>query len=45
MNHIFWIICIGMFIVGLLANILEFIIKKVYKKKMETVANIKKAEK
>ena len=45
MGNMFWIICIGMFVVGAIANILEFIVKKVYKKKMDTVANMKKAEK
>ncbi len=44
-NKIFWIICIGMFAIGVLANILEFVVRKIYKKKMNTVANIKKAEK
>lgn len=41
----FWIICIGMFGIGVIANILEFIVKKVYKKKMDTMADMKKAEK
>lgn len=44
-SKIFWIICIVMFIIGILANILEFIVKKIYKKKMDTMANEKKAEK
>ena len=44
-SKIFWIICIVMFIIGILANILEFIVKKIYKKKRDTMANEKKAEK
>ena len=43
-SKIFWIICFGMFGIGVFCNILAWILKKVYKKKMDTMAR-NKAEK
>ena len=42
---IFSIICIVMLVVGLLSNVLAWILKRVYKNKMNSMANLKKAEK
>ena len=37
-SNLFWIICIGMFSIGVICNILAWILKKVYKKKMNSMA-------
>ena len=44
-TQLFFIICIGMFIVGALSHILSWILSRIYKKKMNAMAELKKAEK
>lgn len=44
-TNIFWIICLVMFVVGLIANLLSLVLEKIYKKKMNSIADDMKAEK
>ena len=37
-SNIFWIICIAMLGIGIFCNILAWILQKVYKKKMNSMA-------
>ena len=42
---IFWIICVLMLVIGLISHVLSWILKKAYKKKMDSMADLKKADK
>lgn len=44
-TSVFWIICICMLVVGLISNVLSWILNKYYKKKMGSMADMKKADK
>ena len=44
-TSIFGIICVCMLIIGLISHILSWILKRIYKKKMGVMADLKKAEK
>lgn len=36
---VFWIICIVMLVIGVVANVASFILEKIYKKKMNSMAD------
>lgn len=44
-NGMFWIISGSMLVIGVIANIVAFILEKRYKNKMNKMAELKKAEK
>lgn len=44
-TNIFWFICLGMFIVGLIANLLSWVLNKIYKNKMNSIADDLKSDK